>query len=202
MDISRHVDPVAPRWPVGRLGRLRRLPSFSIITLLFLLAPGTRSPIAVAQENIPKPGDQIRVTTSVLHYAGGKYVEENPRYVGTLVELNHDSMRWDSEGSPYNTPLDQIAKLELVRGQKSNAGKGAFLGGVVGLGVGAAVGLVFSGLCGMDQVSDNAGCRVGTTAVAGGLGAVLGAGVGALIGNGSKSVRWETVPPETYRGSP
>jgi len=153
----------------------------------------------VAQETIPTPGDSIRVTSSILYYAGGKYLEKNRRYEGNLVELNRELMYWDSDGSSYSAPLDQIAKLELVGGEKSNAGKGAFLGGAVGLGVGAIVGLVFSGLCDLDY--HDAGRHVGTTAVVGGLGAVLGAGVGALIGTGSKSVRWEAVPPAAYRGS-
>lgn len=174
----------APRWK-----ERGHVPFF---VLLLLLAPAGRPALAAAQEAAPKPGDRIRVTTLVVHR----------RYVGNLVELSHESLRWDSDGAPYSISLDQVANLELGRGDKSNAGKGALTGGAVGLGVGVAVGLVFSGLCGNDLVSDNAECRVGTTAAVGGLSALLGAGVGALIGTGSRSVRWEAVPPAVYRRSP
>lgn len=170
-----------------------------IFTLHFLLAPAVSPPVAGAQEAVPKPGDRIRVTTSVLHYGGGnEYLEKNHRYVGSLVELGPQYMRWDSDGSPYNTPLDQVAKLELVRGQKSNAGKGALIGllagGLGGFGFGVLACEGWSANC-LEGTSTGSIALV--TAV---LGAAGGAGIGALIGLASKTDRWSEVPSSVYKG--
>jgi hypothetical protein len=104
-----------------------------------------------------------------------------------------------------NTPLtlarDQITGLDVHRGRKSAAGKGA----LIGLGAGAVAGVTLgfaacAGASGSPCTDDTGeGSPVAFAAVLGATGAVLGAGIGALFGLAIGTDRWEAVPLEGIR---
>src|SRR5688572_21887553 len=124
-------------------------------------------------------GSRIRVTSD----RGSK--------VGTLVSLEADSLRYTASDTSGVTalPLASVLKLERSVGKRSNAGRGATIGGVVGGGLGLGLGLIAS-------FDDDQFYEVGPEHVAVVtlfLGAI-GAGVGALIGSASHRDSWETVP--------
>lgn len=91
--------------------------------------------------------------------------------------------------------LTQVTRLDVHRGTKGNAGKGALIGGSV-LGA-AGLGLSILFVAGGCEFVDSSGCdgsgpaviAIGT-AITFGAGALLGAVTGAFI----KSDRWEEVP--------
>jgi hypothetical protein len=124
-------------------------------------------------------GSRIRVTS------------DRGSRIGTLVSLETDSLRYATSdtGAVAALPLASVVKLERSVGKRSNAGRGAAIGG----GIGGALGLGFGLIASADE---DAFYTYGPEDVAVAtlfLGAV-GAGVGALIGSGSKRDRWETVP--------
>ena len=125
-------------------------------------------PSLEAQEVVPDSGARVRV---------------NQKVIGSFVS-------WDANElvlSDTALVLAQVTTLELSRGRKSNAGKGALIGGLVGAAAGATYGLV---LCEGD-------CEAGSFAAAAFVG-LVGAGAGALIGLVIGSVvsgeHWEEVP--------
>jgi hypothetical protein len=86
-------------------------------------------------------------------------------------------------------PLTLVKKVEVSRGRKSNIGKGAIVGGLAGVLIGAA-GAAFWGDAGIS------GSDAGAVIVAF---AAAGTGIGALIGASGKTDRWEEVPLREIR---
>ena len=147
--------------------------------LLLLLIPLSFTSLA-AQDTLTA-GDKVRVTT------------EEERVVGSLVSLDDNQLTLTTEArdSSLVLPLASLTKLEVSRGQKSMAGRGA----LIGLGAGAAVGVgtALVACAGGDCNTD--GDITGALALGlGAGGALVGAGIGALIGSSIKVDRWETVP--------
>ncbi|NIM48165.1 MAG: hypothetical protein GTN78_20805 [Gemmatimonadales bacterium] len=146
---------------------------------------------AVAQQQPPplEPGQRVRVTVPTRDM--NKHVETFRRLRGDTLVL--ESMR---------CPLSDVTRLEVHRGEKSKAGKGALFGGLVGAGLGVVASVVWAAHdC---EFIDNVGCEgeevavmAGGTAILGAAGALLGAGVGALI----QTDRWEEVPLDRLRVS-
>ena len=108
--------------------------------------------------------------------------------VGTLISLRADSVRFipqDTNGI-VAVPAASVTRLEQSRGRRSNAGRGAAIGGLAGLVLGIAA-----------SADESSFYEIGAEEVA--LVTVLtgatGAGIGALIGATSKSERWERVDP-------
>ena len=140
------------------------------------------------------PGDTVRVTAPSMDMDDS---------VGTVAALETDrlTVQVEERADALSVPLADVTKLKVRRGQKSNAGKGA----LIGLGVGAAAGVITALLsCADSQCDwDNAGDDVtGYTAVVlGAGGALLGAGIGAIIGSSIKTDRWESVPLDNIRVS-
>lgn len=124
-------------------------------------------PFLAAQESELKPGARVRV---------------NRKAVGSLVS-------WDANGlalADTAFALSQVNSVELSRGPKSNAGKGAWIGALGGAAAGATYGLV---LC-------EGECDAGSfaAAVVWGLpGAAAGALVGLVIGLAIPGERWEDI---------
>jgi hypothetical protein len=116
-----------------------------------------------------------------------------PPVVCTVLALKADTLVLDAEDrvATLEVPLSLVKKVEVSRGQKSNAGSGALKGGLIGAGIGAVLG----GAAWLGSDSDDF-IKIGPEAVAVGA-AVLG-GVGAfaglLIGAATVSDRWEEVP--------
>jgi hypothetical protein len=127
-------------------------------------------------------GSRVRVTTMPA---------KPGRRIGSLVSLDGDSLRysrWDTT-SVIALPLASVARLERSTGRRSNTGRGAMIGGLIGAGFGLFLGIAAS-------TDDSGWWEVGVDDVAV-VTAILGAGgagAGALIGSLSKRDRWEPVP--------
>ena len=136
-------------------------------------APPTRQATVAADS-----GARVRITID----------KPKRSHVGTLVSADADSLRFTTDtGGLVAIPTASVTRFERSRGRRSNAGKGALIGG---LSVGAA-GLII----GIGAAADNSswGLDVGVEDVA--LVTLItgaaGAGLGALIGAVSKGERWE-----------
>ena len=137
-------------------------------------APPTRQATVAADS-----GSRVRITVDK---------PSKHSWVGTLVSADADSLRFTTDtGGLVAIPTASVTRFERSRGRRSNAGKGALIGG---LSVGAA-GLII----GIGAAADNSswGLDVGVEDVA--LVTLItgaaGAGLGALIGAASKGERWE-----------
>lgn len=149
--------------------------------LLLCLSGGT------VEAQTVTPGERVRATTG----------EANYRITGTLEEWRRDTLYVISDGGSEGTvarplALGSLSRLEVSEGHRSNAGKGALIGGGIGLALGGAFSLI-------------AAPRVDTEVPTSdyllltGIAAAGGAGIGALIGSFSKSERWREYPLDRLR---
>lgn len=104
---------------------------------------------------------------------------------GKLVRLDNDSVAVFTRRGLVVVPKDSIEHMSYVSGQTNKA----VLGGVIGLPVGAVLGLGLStGTC--KNQGDNKGlCQLATTALGAGTGLILG----IVIGASSKTEQWKSV---------
>jgi hypothetical protein len=113
---------------------------------------------------------------------------------GKLTGLDSDTLRLAGRsGGGHAVATPQIRTLQLSSGRRSNTGRGAMIGGIVGATLGLGLGIAASsenctGFC----PAPNIGARevLAATAILGGV----GAGIGALIGATSQRDRWVEVP--------
>lgn len=140
----------------------------------------------VAQEEPPiAPGDRVRVTAwSVVP----------GRPVGTVLAFGADTCVLQLEGraEPLALPLASVTRLEVSRGQKSNAISGALVGGALG----AGIALFGSTIAWLNSAEDFG--LGGAAYVVGVLGGA-GAGIGLLLGATSYTDRWEEVRLDRLR---
>ncbi|HEX7336815.1 MAG TPA: hypothetical protein VF252_06360 [Gemmatimonadales bacterium] len=160
------------------MARRRRAMVAATIQLL------TATPLAAFQAQL-NPGARIRVTSD----------SGSPRArIGTLVSMDSNALHFRSakDSSLISVPTGSLVRLEQSMGRKSNAGRGAFIGALVGAGTGLLLGLLASAAeDDRDSFYDVGPEDVfAATAVLG----AAGAGVGALIGAMSHRDRWEPVP--------
>ncbi len=128
-------------------------------------------------------GDRVRVTAP------------NERVVGTFTVLKPDTLVVSVESRRLAIPFASVTSLEVSRGQKSKSGKGA----LIGLGAGAAAGVVTALVgCADNSCDDVTGLVVLIFGAGGALGGVL---IGAVIGSFIQTDRWETVPLDRIRVS-
>ncbi|MFW6083680.1 MAG: hypothetical protein ACODAA_00515 [Gemmatimonadota bacterium] len=108
---------------------------------------------------------------------------------GILRSLDSDTLALEMKGEPLPPiPLSPTARLEIQRGTKSNAGKGAGIGALVG---GAGLAVAGGASCDGSGWFDPG---PGACALAGGLtGAGTGALIGLIIGSFSESPQWVEV---------
>jgi hypothetical protein len=159
-----------------------------VVVIAALLFSGLSSPSVTAA---------MQAKTSL--HVGGKvrYKLDAPRAnwrEGELTGLDADTLRLvarDGGGRAVATP--QIRALQVSSGLRSNAGRGAMIGGILGATLGLGLGFAASsdsctGFCPAPDI----GARevVAVTAILGGV----GAGIGALIGATSRRDRWDEVP--------
>ncbi len=142
--------------------------------LLLLLIPLSFTSLT-AQDTL-SAGDKVRVTT------------EEERVVGYLTAIEGDQLTLDAS---LVLPIASVTRLEVNRGQKSMAGRGALIGAGAGAVAGGVTGLA---VCAASSCGFEADLTGVVVVVLGAGGALLGAGIGALIGSGTKVDRWETVP--------
>jgi hypothetical protein len=136
-------------------------------------------------------GLRVRITTSP---------SRQPVWVGTLISADQDSVRLVSarDRQLVALPMARVVRAEWSRGRRSNAGRGATIGLVVGGGTGLILGLLASG-------EEDSFYEVGAedVIVAMAILAAAGAGIGALVGAVTPRDQWEplTLPGQVNRES-
>lgn len=127
-------------------------------------------------------GTPIRLQTTAK---SGKWV------TGRAAGITTDSVRIvpDTGADTLRYARNELHRLEVSVGRKSNAGRGALAGGAILGAFGVALGAVAAQGC--DDCGSNA---TGAFAAGFGLGgAAAGAAIGALIGSGSHREQWQAV---------
>jgi hypothetical protein len=119
---------------------------------------------------------------------------------GSLVSLDSAALVIATDKPETVTaPRASITAVEVSTGTKSRAGKGA----LIGLGVGAAAGIIVGLAASSSDNGDFLDYGAGTWAAGVGLaGAAIGTGLGALIGSGQHSDKWQpaVLPTVGVRG--
>lgn len=135
--------------------------------------------------------------TSALHASDTTFVSQGARVkvfpvqmgakaiTGNVADLASDTLVLVPEGGGEALTFDRhyLRKIEVSQGEKSNMGKGAWMGALGGAVVGTAIGAAVE-CTGWDVESF---CTVVGLAFGVGGGALLGLGAGALI----KTERWQ-----------
>jgi hypothetical protein len=148
----------------------------TLLTALALLPTATK---VSAQDIVPlAPGQRVRVTAPTI---------SSTRIVGAYTHGEADTLVIASHGRTWRFPRSSVTALDVGRGQKSNVGKGALYGSLLGAGIGALA-LGSSSLCADLEAAGTC------TVVGAGGGAVGGLLVGAIVGALIKTERWEEVP--------
>ena len=144
---------------------------FYLIALLILAAPG-----AAAQQD-SAAGPRFREAFASLPEGRTiKVLRASGTTVGQIVGVAGDSLSLSVKDAEPTTIA--IAEVTEAWTRKHNTGKGALIGGIAGVVIGAVLGGAASGFCETDPCDSAA-----STALVGGL--VVGAGgaaLGALIG--------------------
>ena len=153
-----------------------------IIASVCLHAPLSAQPVT--------EGSRVRVTSDRLTL----------QVEGVVIALDEQNLVVDPTspegliGAPLRLTWDQVSRMEVSRGQRSTALKGALIGAGVG---GAVGGLTFIGCGGEDSWVACSDAAKATVVMLG-----LGTVVGALISSGGKKDRWEEVSLESIRIQP
>jgi hypothetical protein len=95
--------------------------------------------------------------------------------------------------------LSRVSTIEISSGTKSNAGKGALIGGLIGAALGGAAATAACGGMVLGQEGSCSGGEVVGGVVVGGL--IVGA-VGATIGALIRSEGWQVIPLSGLRVQP
>ena len=150
------------------------------IPLVVAAAAAATSSLPLAgQEVVPPAPSESRLRATMRVPAGLEYV-------GVLESWDAQSMSLGGPGAPAGPlELSDMAKLEVSRGMKGNAGRGALIGAGVGLVGGFLAGILFNpdhDEYGLVSLSVAAGTWLGATA----LGTVIGAFV--------RTEEWQELP--------
>ena len=154
-----------------------------LVVIIIFLSPG----IIYAQANSISNGDVIRVTAP-------KYFHDS--MAGNFINIKTDGLYLQINQRLFTIPLQQITKLEVSRGKRTNTKKGAIIGGFSGgLGLGLIAPIGASG--------EQEGWLTPTPeqAFAVGLvtGSLIGSVMGAIIGSGIHSPRWVEITVDSLR---
>ncbi len=152
-----------------------------------------------------RPGEQVRVTHQPICPAATICVGPSPRQrsVGTFLAWKADSLVVQSNGDTLSVPVNLVTRLDVSLGRKTNTGKGAGTGFLLGAVVGAVIGLVSYEEC-VPQGAfsclgpDGPEVAAAAGAIIGGLGGLV---AGALIGSATETDRWQEVPLDRLRVS-
>lgn len=150
----------------------------SIILALF-------APAILAGQETLQPGDRIRTLGMA-----GTYEWRQP---GVVVSASRDSAVVRLAGRPEGMTTLAFSNLEVVRGQRTQAGRGA----LVGLGVGALTGFLLGFAGGEDCTGQEFICfdRPSMGMIGATLGMPTGAVIGAVVGRFNKTDRWVRLAP-------
>ncbi len=160
-------------------------------------------PLASATAQVPmRPGARVRVTRHFCQPFNSNCVGGLPqRYVGTFVRGEADTLVVQSNGDTLSVPVNLVTRLDLSRGRKTNTGKGAGIGFLLGGLVGAVIVYASYEECvgGFACLGDlGPGVNVVAGGVIGGLGGLV---TGAFIGLAIQTDRWREVPLDRVRVS-
>jgi hypothetical protein len=156
--------------------------SHIVVTVLLLLG-GRIAPIA-AQE---LSSETLQAINTAAHARVRLADAEWHRLAGTGSGMSSDHAQVYVRAGRADSPVTEVSlrdvrELQVARG--SNAGKGAFIGGALGLGLGI---VAVIGASGDDWTTPTPGQAVTAMLVS----TIAGAGIGALVG--SASTHWRTV---------
>jgi len=131
------------------------------------------------------PPAQGQGVESVRQDARVRLAADGERMTGTLVERGRDTLwvRFDQTDTVSAVPLARLRRLEVSRERRSNAGRMALAGFVVG----AVPGVVSGATC-------DCGNRAAAVLLLGAITGGLGAAIGAVLGATSHHDVWEVVP--------
>ena len=157
------------------------------------------SPVAAQGDPASLVGSRVRLTTSQVSFAP---------LIGRVVSVEGDHIvleRSPTDDQPPGAVRITLADVESVwlsAGRRRNAGKGAWVGGVIGFGAGALLGAVGGGAFSECREGEFFFCDDMSPAEGAGIFGAFGAGVGALVGVAigalTKSERWDEVPAERW----
>jgi hypothetical protein len=151
----------------------------------------------MAQNSLPLlQGDRIRLAASVSP-------QPELECTGRFLEARRDTLVaqcWLSGRKTWeevSVPLQSLRTLEVSQGKKSNVGKGAWVGALVGAGFGLALGVAV-------MAEDDSYAGYGAGAIPLGMlgGAFWGTAIGVVIGALTPGERWAEVPLESIRMGP
>jgi hypothetical protein len=171
-------DAPRPRYPETlstREATMRRR-----ISLIAVAITAVFFPLSLAGQDVAPPAPRDSRVRATMEVPVGL------EYVGTLESWDAESLRLSGPGGPpERLALSDLAKLEVSRGMKGNAGKGALIGAGVGLVGGIVAGILFR------SEDDAYGLEYMAIAVSTWMGATaLGAITGAFI----KTEKWQELP--------
>jgi len=154
--------------------------------LLIVLGLVLFSAAGIADEATLAPGARVRVTL---------LAREAPQVTGRVLAIPADSLVVAAEPDSLARVIAHldIEKLEVTRGMRSNAGRGAVIGSLLGAASGAFFSLFVPAPGSDDGDFDNDDDHTSVRLAGAGVGAIVGAGLGALIGCLSKHQRWNDV---------
>lgn len=134
---------------------------------------------------IGPPPAQGQGVESVREGARVRLAADGERMTGTLVERGRDTLwvGFDHADAVRAVPLAGVQRLEVSRERRSNAGRGALAGFVVG----AIPGVVSGATC-------DCGNRGTAVLLLGAFTGGIGAAIGAVLGATSHHDVWEVVP--------
>jgi len=158
----------------------------TIILLAAILASAASGTIAAQDTVRLEPGQRVRVTAPTISRA-------------PIVGVGHmeaDTLVVETDGRTLHFARASLTRVDVNHGQKSNVGKGALFGFLIGAGVGA-VALGSNDYCTL-EVSPAAGSCALIGAGVGGVGGLL---VGTVAGALIKTDRWRELPLDRLRVS-
>jgi hypothetical protein len=160
------------------LHRVHTTPKYApLIAVLCLLVGCASSRSSWTPIPVMMPNDRIRVG---YHHGGST--------IGTLGGIISDTLYF-AEG--VMTPVSAIKSISVSGGKHRNQQEGALLGALAGVGLGVAVGLIFT-----DSGSDGRGSDVFTEALVFGLGGTM---AGFWLGTIVVTEEWIPIPPSQWR---
>lgn len=165
------------------------------LTLVVGLTACASSRVVTTPAPVPAAGSPIRYTlrSDPYRFATGRMISLDADTLA-VERLAHDTLAFGryarEERAVWVTnriPTDSIAQLQVQVDRHSNAGRGALIGGGIGLALGA--------LCAIEPSEDEMFAPSGGQCVASGI--VSGVLTGVLIGALSRTDVWAPVPMAT-----
>ena len=171
------------------------LMSLGFLGLLLIGVPSARAQ-ALDTTTVLRPGARVRLRIGT----------QSPQWLlGTIARLTADTlwMRWGGPSEPIAIGWSAISELQVSRGRRSHARRGALVGAIVGGALGIGIGASWIGEPCTNPLTTPLGCTspgvlmpVAILSAAAG-GALWGVLVGAVVGTES----WDHIPTDQGHGS-